>query len=211
MPAVGIYLALVKGWLGRELDKLYPVLESHLLSHPHINYTTPELKRKRLKLAQLGQYFKNHPVPVAIVTSSIEYEAQIVLRRVFSVIKEQVADWPVSSQLKRRLLSQFANYDNVYNALITASDSSEMRLKPHRDLFSLALYRLGLKPSEFDSVIGFEDSESGLLAIRSAGIGKSVAVPFSATKGHDLSSASTYLYGGLPEAILFYNNFLKLQ
>jgi beta-phosphoglucomutase-like phosphatase (HAD superfamily) len=93
--------------------------------------------------------------------------------------------------------------------MITASDSSEIRLKPHRDLYSIALHRIGLGPEEFDQVIGFEDSESGTIAIRAAGVGCCVAVPFAETAGHDLSAASHIAKGGVPEAMLLEQLFLR--
>ena len=52
-------------------------------------------------------------------------------------------------------------------------------------------------------------SESGTIAIRAAGIGLCVAIPFAGTQRHDLSAASFILQGGLPEAILIHNLFLS--
>jgi beta-phosphoglucomutase-like phosphatase (HAD superfamily) len=96
--------------------------------------------------------------------------------------------------------------DAYYDAILTASDSSEIRLKPHRDLYSIALHRLGLSPDDFDAVLGLEDSESGLIAIRGAGIGLAVAVPFAQTRGHDLAAAAKINHGGLPE-LMFEDHF----
>ena len=66
---------------------------------------------------------------------------------------------------------------------------------------------------EADSAANFffqlsEDSESGTIAIRAAGIGVCVAVPFADTTGHDLTAATYILHGQLPETILAYNCFL---
>lgn len=67
---------------------------------------------------------------------------------------------------------------------------------------------MGIPKTQFGNVIGFEDSESGTIAIRAAGIGLCVAVPFPDTRGHDLSAASFVLHGGLPEVILVHNVFV---
>jgi len=210
MPAIGVYLSLIKGWLGRDLNNFYEYLSNFMLCNPRLSYSKEALERNKGRLKKLGVYYQKNPAKIAVVTSSIEYEAVIVLNEVFKVIREQISDWPVSTAKKTELKKKFSSFDNVYDGFISASDSSEMRLKPHRDLFSLALHRLGLEPKDFNKVIGYEDSESGLLAIRAAGISKSVAVPFTATEGHDLSSASECLYGGLPEAILIHNSFLSV-
>jgi beta-phosphoglucomutase-like phosphatase (HAD superfamily) len=64
-------------------------------------------------------------------------------------------------------------------------------LKPHRDLYSIALHKLNVsQKTTLSKVIGFEDSESGTIAIRAAGIGKCIAVPFAETSGHNLDAAT---------------------
>lgn len=209
MPGVAIFLAAVKGWLGADLEIFYDELVEYLINHPRTNYTRRHFVNARKKLRNLGIYLEKNPVKVAIVTSSIFYEANIVLTEVFSLMREQIKQWNISPQKKRFILKQFSSYTTLYDAVITASDSSEIRLKPHRDLYSLALFQLGITPDEFKYCIGFEDSESGTIAIRAAGIGLCVAVPFADTEGHDLSAASFILHGGLPETLLRYNLFLK--
>jgi len=47
------------------------------------------------------------------------------------------------------------------------------------------------------------------VAIRAAGIGCCVAVPFAQTLSHDLSAASHVLKGGVPEAIVDCGLFLE--
>jgi len=208
MSEVAIFLALVKGWLGEKLELFYEEMRDYLLSHPQLNYKKEELASYRLRLASLGRRFQKNPAKIAVVTSSIEYEANIVLTEVFNVIRRQIENWPVADENKIALIDRFDNYHNVFDSFITASDSSEIRLKPHRDLYSIALHQMGISKSQFDSVIGFEDSESGTIAIRAAGIGLCVAVPFADTRGHDLSAASFILHGGLPEVILAHNVFV---
>ena len=198
MPGAGAFVAMVKGWLGDEAGGLYDLLAASL--------DAPAGSRDQL--AALGRRFATEPAKVAVVTSSIAYEAGIVLREVFAVIREELADWPVSAGLRQRLLAGFAEPATCYDAIVTASDSAEIRLKPHRDLYSIALHALGVGPVDYGRVIGFEDSESGLIAIRAAGVGLCVAVPFAETAGHDLSAASIVLHKGLPEALLRHGLFL---
>lgn len=205
MPGVGIFLALLKGWLGSEAGKLTPLLVEDLHS------TSAQRAGYKERLQRLGVYFQKHPVRIAVVTSSIFYEGDIVLTEVFRMLHKGVADWPLSTKRRRYIREYFKDYRSTYDAVVSASDSSEIRLKPHRDLYSIALHRLGVTPKDFSSVLGFEDSEPGLLAIRAAGVGMSVAVPFAQTRGHDFSSASAVLSQGLPEAILERNVFLPIS
>jgi hypothetical protein len=207
MPAISIFLALVKGWLGEDIALFYDQLADQIMAKSR-KWKEAELLQYQPRLAKLGRYFSQHPTKVAVVTSSIAYEANIVLTEVFNIIREQIAAWPISDTKKKDLIHKFSDYRLVFNSYITASDSSEIRLKPHRDLYSIALHQMGIPKSEYQQVIGFEDSESGTIAIRAAGIGISVAVPFADTADHDLSAATYILHAQLPEAILAYNCFL---
>lgn len=159
-------------------------------------------------MIKLGTIFEGYPAKVGIVTSSIYYEANIVISEVMNAIREEIKEWPISDAKKKFLLGKFSSYANVYDAFITASDSSEIRLKPHPDLFALALHKLSVPKDEYNSVIGFEDSESGTIAMCAAGIGFCVAVPFADTERHDLSAASYISKGGIPEVILQKGIFL---
>ncbi|RKY63240.1 MAG: hypothetical protein DRP99_04455, partial [Candidatus Latescibacterota bacterium] len=206
MPGVGMFLALIKGWLGEDLELFFEEMREHLIFQA--GYDAKRLDPYKGRLARLGRYFQKNPAKVAVVTSSIEYEANIVLNEVFDVIRKQISDWPLPEEKKEGLLSCFQDPRSLYDGIVTATDSSEIRLKPHRDLYSIALHRLGIPPGQFENVVGFEDSESGTIAIRAAGIGLCVAVPFTGTKGHDLSAASYVLHGGLPEAVLVHGCFL---
>lgn len=143
----------------------------------------------------------------AIVTSSIFYEADIVLREVFKVIYSELNHLLKDSEFKTEILTHFKDYNLYYDAVITASDSSEIRLKPHRDLYSIALYRLNIPQEKFNEVIGFEDSESGTIASRAAGIGLCIAVPFAQTSGHNFKAATYVCKHGVPEVLLKYNLF----
>lgn len=204
MPGVGVFLAAVKGWLGEDLALFADQLRQHLAE-------SGDVAVQRKALACLGRHLQRKPVKVAVVTSSIAYEAEIVLTEVFRVIGEQIDEWPLPAERRRELQQRFSSYRQVFDAVVTASDSSEIRLKPHRDLYSLALHQLGVAKQDFQNVIGFEDSESGLIAIRAAGIGLCVAVPFADTRGHRLDHAAYILHGGLPEALIRHLLFLDPQ
>ncbi len=207
MPGVGEFLALIKGWLGEEVEQLLPALIK-TFHHPD---SENELSIDDVKqnLIVLGKKFQADPMKVAVVTSSILYEAEIVMTEVFRVLQQQIENWPINPARQKFILEKFSDYKNVYDSFVTASDSSEIRLKPHRDLYSIALHQLGIPKNKFNEVVGFEDSESGTIAIRAAGIGLCVAVPFSDTQHHDLRAAAHVLKQGLPETLLKYNLFLK--
>jgi len=200
-------LALIKGWLDEGTESLFDELVETIPD----NASCGEIQDQKDNFLRLCKIFQKKPLKVAVVTSSIEYEAKIVLKQVFRVLQKQIEKWEISKSLKEILLQQFSDYSNIYDGFVTASDSSEIRLKPHRDLYSIALHQLGIPKENFDQVIGFEDSESGTIAIRAAGIGLSCAVPFADTSGHDLSAAVFILDNGLPEAILKHNLFLKAR
>lgn len=209
LPGVGIFLALIKGLLGNEvINFAEPLVQQYFMKNPSANDKFNYLKVTN-KLLKLSKYFERSPLKAAIVTSSIEYEANIVLGEVFSVLREEVKKWNISAARKKTIIKAFANYKSFYDGVVTATDSNEIRLKPHRDLYSIALHKLSVNPVDFDKVIGFEDSESGTIAIRAAGIGRCMAVPFAQTAGHNLDAAAFILNGGLPEALLKHNLFIK--
>ncbi len=211
MPGVLVFLSLIKGWLGEQADKLAAELINAYNIKSDAGYSNAQTEEIKNNLKLLGKRFANAPLKVAIVTSSIYYEADIVMKEVFKVLYSEIDSLELSEDVKSFLKGKFSNYRNIYDAFVTASDSSEIRLKPHRDLYSIALHQLNIPKTNFNKVIGFEDSESGVTAIRAAGIGLSVAVPFAKTAGHNLDSAAFILNGGLPESLLHYNLFLKKQ
>lgn len=209
MPGVGEFLALIKGWLSEDVMHLLPQLVETYQKANRDSESSLSIEKLTKNLVKLGKRFEMNPLKVAVVTSSISYEAEIVMTEVFRVLKKQVEKWEISQSKKEMILEKFSDYKNVYDGLVTASDSNEIRLKPHRDLYSIALHQLGIPKNKFNEVIGFEDSESGTIAIRASGIGLCVAVPFLDTQHHDLRAATYVLKGGLPEALLRYNLFLK--
>ncbi|MBK9291846.1 MAG: HAD family phosphatase [Bacteroidetes bacterium] len=210
MPGITFLLPLLKGWLGHEAHLLADVLfdDYRKSTDKEVSENQKDLFVERIK--SLGAYFAAQPAKLGLVTSSIFYEADIVIREVMQVLAETISQSALSAERKAFICRACDDYHNWYDAFVTASDSNEIRLKPHRDLYSIALHKAGLLPSDFDNVVGFEDSQSGTVAIRAAGIGCCVAVPFAQTKGHNFEAATHIAIGGIPQVILEHNLFLDL-
>ncbi|MFO7873374.1 MAG: hypothetical protein R6U62_02725 [Bacteroidales bacterium] len=209
MPGISLLIPLIKGWLGAEAAQF---AEGLFREYAEKTGTTLDDEQKpviRKKLADLGKAFEESPVKVGLVTSSIAFEADIVIREVLKEMTDTIAQSGLSSHRKDAIMHAYEDYQRVYDAFVTATDSSEIRLKPHRDLYSIALHRIGVMPADFDKVIGFEDSQSGTVAIRAAGIGCCVAVPFAQTALHNLEAATHVLHGGIPQAIVEYGLFAR--
>lgn len=209
MPGIWIFISLVKGWLGNEIENLLELLLEEYKEKREKIFTYKNKLSLLKDLLRLSKIFSKNKIKLALVTSSIKYEAEIVINEVFNVIKKQIINSPLSETKKEFLIQKFSNYNNVYDTFVTASDSNELRLKPHPDLYNIALHQLNINKKNFCNVIGFEDSESGTIAMRNAGINLAVAVPFAQTKGHNLKAASVICKGGLPEAILKHKIFVK--
>ncbi len=208
MPGIGIFLALVKGWLGENVELFIDLLIKGYKAKSNLAFICNDKEILKDELIQLAKKFAKNPAKIGIVTSSIFYEADIVLTEVIKVIQKQISQLDIDESLKKLASEKFKNYNLVYDTIVTASDSNEIRLKPHRDLYSIALHNLHVPKSEFINVIGLEDSESGTIAIRAAGIGFCIAVPFAQTSLHNFDAASVLAYGGLPELILKHKLFL---
>ncbi|MCU7495695.1 MAG: hypothetical protein HF314_16575 [Ignavibacteria bacterium] len=208
MPGVLTFLSIINGWIaGEEIVYFMPQLLKDYKTRTGIEFPCDSVHDVQASLKQLAGNYRKNPAKKALVTSSIFYEADIVMKELMAMLQFQVMNIDMPKLLKEFLLEKFSDYNNVYDAFITASDSSEMRLKPHRDLYSTALYKLHVPKEQFNRVAGFEDSESGTIAIRTAGIGLCVALPFAQTKKHDLSAACYVCEGGLPEVLLRHKLF----
>ena len=132
------------------------------------------------------------------------------MKEIMHVAGLEVEKWPIPDEKKRKVLDKFSDYRNVYAGFVTASDSSEARLKPHRDLYSIALYQMSVPKEEYPRCIVLEDTEPGIIAARAAGIGLACALPNQDTRRQDYSAACHILHAGLPELILFHNAFFAL-
>lgn len=205
---INILLPLVKGWLGADAALLAPALLEAYEKKAGRPFAGSKAEAVET-LARLGRHFEANPAKLALVTSSIFYEANIVIGEVFSLIAQWVRTTSLPKEKREFIAEQFADYHRIYETFVTASDAHETRLKPHRDLYSIALYQLGIAPEDFGLVAGFEDSTSGTVAIRAAGVGRCVAVPFAQTAGHNLKAASDICLGGIPEVILDHKLFIR--
>lgn len=205
LPGVAIFLSLIKGLLGDEAENLTEKLIDDFKRKNPETKESFQIEKVKVILKNLGIYFEKNPLKIAVVTSSIFYEAHIVLSEVFNQMKSEILSWDITDERKLKIIEKFSSYQNFYDVVVTATDAYEFRLKPHRDLYSIALYRLGISKDDFDKVIGFEDSQSGTIAIRAAGIGCCIAVPFPKSRTHNLNAASYILLNGLPEFILKHN------
>lgn len=209
MPGIPVVLPLLKGWLGEEAGLFAEALAKEYNLVSGVDKHVTNLYTVEQQLVELGKKFEQNPIKLGLVTSSIRYEADIVMLQVLGVVSEFIKNSTLSEKRKVLILEKLKDPMAVYDVFVTASDSSEIRLKPHRDLYSIALQRIGLLPIDFDKVIGFEDSQSGTVAIRAAGIGCCIAVPFAQTSTHNLEAASHLLPGGLPQAIIEFGFFLS--
>lgn len=197
MPGYGEFFALAKGWLGSDA--------AHFAQAPHFREiaampgeTMPAAERLR----SLGEHFEKAPAKIALVTASIAHEAELVMRSVMRQIQADVAQWPVSTGRRHRLEQEFARELDAFDAFVTANDAHEGRLKPHPDLYGIALFRMGLLKDDYPFVVGLEDTEPGIISLRAAGVGCAVALPNHDTAGQRYAAAARVVHGGLPEFML---------
>ncbi|MGE5411029.1 MAG: hypothetical protein ACM3MI_08715, partial [Clostridiales bacterium] len=144
MPGVLAFLSLVKGWINEaEADLFVPKILEDYIEKTGSEYLPKENKIQVIEnLKNLARLYKNRPAKTALVTSSIFYEADIVMKELMKMIRMQIEKIGLPEEKRTFLKNKFSDYNNVYDAFVTASDSSEIRLKPHRDLYSIALYKL---------------------------------------------------------------------
>ncbi|MBI2422842.1 MAG: hypothetical protein HYV27_08430 [Candidatus Hydrogenedentes bacterium] len=193
LPGVGYWQALVKGVLTPESAQ--QCVEWFVKdSAPVVAHTAP--------LARLAKLFQARPAKIALVTSSLRAEADIVLREIFRVLRSEIelAPWP--DAIQSALLACYRDPAEHYDAIITANDAHEHRLKPHRDLYAIALSRVGMAHEDLDRVLGLEDTEAGVVALRAAGIGMACALPYEGTITQNFAAAAAVCYRGLPEVLL---------
>lgn len=205
LAGVGVFLALVSGRLGAAAGACAPTLCAALDAQGR---EPPPPDRALQILEWLGRHFEGAPVKTAVVTSSSVYETDHVLRHVFRGLRAEAEEWPLEGAPREAVLAGFASHETFYDAIVTSGDTAEIRLKPCRDPYSQALHRLGIAPADFHRVVGFEDTEPGIIALRAAGVGCAVVMPFAGTEAHDFSAAAHVAYGGLPEVLLQHGLFM---
>lgn len=210
MPSIPLLFALVKGWLGEDVTYLYDEISSELKAKSSQVYRISSQEDAKLKLKKLAEHFQLHPLKIAIVTSSASYEADIVLGELFNTVSHEIRKWKLPQEKKEVLLERFSDYKSVVDVFTTSNDASKIRPKPHRDLYSAALSQLAFPQNMFNRILGFENTEQGIIALRASGLGLVAAVPYNRNSRHDFSSAAFILPGGITEAILNYNLFISL-
>lgn len=202
MPGYAVFLALVKGLLGDDAPAMAPELLRHLPAG-----TISEADAETV-LTNLGKRFEAEPARVGLVTASIAYETHATIRAIFDVMREEVARWPILEEKRTAIISAFSDYAAFYDGFVCATDASEARLKPHRDLYAIALYRMSIPREDYPRCIGLEDSEPGIISLRAAGVGCAVALPNHDTGRQNYQAAAHIVHGGLPEFILLRNLLL---
>ena len=202
MPGYAVFLALVKGLLGEDGPAMAPELLKHLPSG------TISEAEARAVLANLGKRFQAEPARVGLVTASIAYETHATIRAIFDVMRVEVATWPVPEAKRASIAERFSDYAAFYDGFVCATDASEARLKPHRDLYAIALYQMSIPLEDYQYCIGLEDSEPGIISLRAAGVGCAVALPNHDTTRQNYQAAAHVIHGGLPELILCRNLLL---
>jgi len=208
MPGYEVFVSLIKGWLGSEIDGLYEMLRDEPLCHPSVEHSPAQLDAARPRLARLAEHFQRQPAKLALVTASISYEARASMKEVMAVAAERVRAWPIAGEYRDRVGERLADPRPVFDSFVNASDACEHRLKPHRDLYSLALQQMSIPKSDYCHCVGLEDTEPGIIALRAAGIGCAVALPNRDTSRQDYSAATMVIKGGLPKLILVHNLLL---
>lgn len=203
MPGYAVFLSVVKGLLGEDAAEMAPELLKHLSSADVSEETA------RATLSALGRRFEAQPARVGLVTASIAYETHATIRAIFDVMREEVAGWPIAEGKRDAIIRRFADYSTFYDGFVCATDASEARLKPHRDLYAIALYQMSIPAAEYPYCIGLEDSEPGIISLRAAGVGCAVALPNHDTTRQNYQAAAHVVRGGLPEFILKHNLLLE--
>lgn len=206
MAGYGVFLALAKGLLGEEAGNMAPSLLA-TLPEASAARSLPE-GEARARLERLGRHFEESPAEVGLVTASIAYEAHATMRAIFDVMRDEVESWPVSPERRKACRTLFSDYRAAFDGFVTASDASEARLKPHRDLYAIALFQMSIPKDDYARCIGLEDSEPGILSLRAAGVGCAVALPNHDTQRQNYQAAAHVIQGGLPELILDHNLLL---
>lgn len=203
MPGYTAFVAVIKGWLGGDVAALRDELSG--LPRSAATNTSKVSAGCMATLLAAAQHFEKHPAKLALVTASIGFEANVVMDEVRVRMADEVQRWRISGARKERIQDNLADRERVFDAFVTADDACEHRLKPHPDLYSLALHRMGIEPRDYARCVGIEDTEPGIVALRTAGIGCAIALPNHDTRRQDFLAAAHILTGGLSELLLHHH------
>lgn len=200
MPGYAAFVAVIKGWLGRDVAALADelIVQNGAAGKKGAGDDCARVAA----LVEAAERFERSPAKLALVTASIGFEAAVVMDEVRVRMADEVQGWPIAAARKERILADLAERERVFDAFVTADDACEHRLKPHPDLYSLALHRMGVEPRDYARCVGVEDTEPGIVAVRAAGIGCAVALPNHDTRRQEFRAATHVLSGGLPELLL---------
>jgi beta-phosphoglucomutase-like phosphatase (HAD superfamily) len=202
LPGIGVAFALARGWVPPSEAEAFA---KYLADGVGITLLPEHVER----IVATARWTAQRKVMVGLVTSSGLYEATTVLYEVFKGLRLEVERWPVSPERRAFFAERFATAQGFYDTIVTADNSHEIRLKPYRDLYTIAAQQLGIKPHMLKNVVGFEDTWAGVTAMRGAGIGVPCAVPFEGTTGHDFRAAAHVFAKGLSQAMLEHGLFLR--
>ncbi|MEI7812275.1 MAG: hypothetical protein WCJ01_07605 [Ignavibacteria bacterium] len=208
---VAVFFALIKGWLGEEVETLFDQINNSLKVTDSQNYRISDIEQVKRNLIRLAKEFEADPARIAIVSSDTLYESTVIGTELLNLISTQVRLWKISDHKKNFIFDKLTDPQNIIDAIVTRGDINDIRLKPHRDLYSIALLKLGIPRTRFNEVLGIENNENGIIALRSAGIGLCVALPDSKYNMQSVASAAYVVSGGYPEIMLYYNCFMTIE
>ncbi|MGE5683228.1 MAG: hypothetical protein ACM34K_20390 [Bacillota bacterium] len=206
-PGIPHFIALVKGWLGDEAHLIFDQLIDLLKTNSSQSYRISDVIAAKNKFIRLSIEFEKNPLTIGLISSESRYNASIIINEVLQIASSQIRGWKISEERKNVILEKFSDFNNVFSTIVTSGDINKMRHKPFRDPYSIALNQLDLHSSRFNEVIGIENSENGIVSLRSSGIGLSVVIPPDRSSTLNLASASFIIPGGIPELLLNYDCF----
>jgi beta-phosphoglucomutase-like phosphatase (HAD superfamily) len=210
-PVMGIaqMIAIVKGWLGGDAEFVFNELNDILKKNSSQNYRISDIESARSNLKRLSLEFEKKPLAIALVSTETQYDTSIIINEALNLISSQIRMWKITEEKKNALIEKFSDYRNIFDAIVTFNDISKSRQKPYRDLYSTALSQLGLHQMRSNEILGIENSENGIISMRTSGIGLTVAIPTFKSNTQNLSGASHIAGGGIPEILLNYNCFFS--
>ncbi|MDP4172845.1 MAG: hypothetical protein Q8933_02650 [Bacteroidota bacterium] len=210
-PVAGIatMIAIVKGWLGGDAEFIFNELNDTLKKNSSQNYRISDIESTRSNLKRLSLEFEKRPLAIALVSTETQYDTSIIINEALNIISSQIRRLKITEERKNLLIEKFSDYRNIFDTIVTFNDISKSRQKPFRDLYSTALSQLGLHQMRFNEILGIENSENGIISMRTSGIGLTVAIPPFKSNTQNLSEASFIAGGGIPEILLNYNCFFS--
>lgn len=209
-PGAALFLALCRGWLGDDVKYLFDDLGDSLKTLNSIGYLISDKEAALDQLLKLSSRFEAHPLKTALVSSQNHYSTSILISESLNLLAAEVRKWKLPEARKSGILEKFSHFADVFDTIITKNDISPIRKKPHPDAYSIAITRLGFDRSRFNEIIGIENSENGIISLRSSGIGLSLAFPPPKSQSLSFAHSVQILQGGFPELILNHNCYISL-